>query len=134
MSFYSTPQVKLLFQKMKHTQTRQEVAGDNLARYGIAGEKTKGVENFEKAVKRTRNPKAINSTDPNHQTGLARQTDFTIKTTRSQSAESLSGNSIGHEQQLLALNEATTEFHRHRQIHTNMISRVRVVYSIGSGK
>ncbi len=132
MSFYGSPQVKLLFQKMQHTQARQEVASDNISRMGIADEKTKDVESFEKAVKRGQQPKSIHTTNVNHMQGRGRQTGFDIKTTKASGPTSLSGNNIGHQQQLLNLDQATTDFYRFRQINSNMTSRAKAVYTLGS--
>ena len=132
MSFYGSPQVNLLFKKMQHTQARQEVASDNMSRMGIAGEGTKDVESFEKAVKRNQQPKTIKTTNVNHMQGRGRPTHFDIKTTKPSGPKSLSGNDIGHQAQLLNLDQATTDFYRLRQVSANMTTRAKSVYSLGS--
>jgi len=134
MSLYSTPQIKLLFQKLEHIQARQETASDNMARSGVAGAKTKKVESFKKALKRNSPSKSIKTTSSGHMSGSIKQTKFKTSTAKQQGEPSITGNSISAEEQLLALNEAGTEFFRMRQVSKNIITRVRLIAGIGSGK
>ncbi len=134
MSLYSTPQIKLLFQKLEHLQARQETASDNMARSGVAGEKTKQVEDFKKSLRRNRPSKSIKTTNSRHLSGNIKETKFKTSIAKKQGEPSITGNSISAEEQLLALNETGTEFFRMRQVNKNIITRVRLIAGIGSGK
>ena len=133
MSLTNTPQAKLLFEKMRHTQARQETASDNMARSGVAGAKAKDVEDFKASVKRTTKPASIKTTNTGHMTGSLKQANFRVKTSKQQGEPSLTNNSISAEEQLLALNEASTDFYRLTKVNENVKSRIRTVASIGSG-
>ena len=113
MSLTSTPQAKLLFEKMRHTQARQEVASNNMARSGVAGAKSK---------------------DAAHMGGSSNQKEFKIKKSSSQGDPSISGNSISPEEQLIALNEATTDFYRLTEVNKSEKTRIRMISTIGGGK
>lgn len=134
MSLYATPQIKLLFQKLEHTQARQEAAANNMSRAGIAGAKTKEVEDFKKAVRRGKNPNPMHTTNPTHLVGSVKQTTFKVKTSKEQADPSISGNTISGEQQLLALNEAGTDYYRLRQVNNNTLTRIRMIAALGGGK
>ncbi len=134
MSLTNTPQAKLLFEKMRHTQARQEVASDNIARSGVAGAKSKEIEKFEKAVKRNTNPSSVKTTHKGHMSGSTKQTGFQVKKSKSDGETTLSGNNISPEEQLLALNEASTDFYRLEQINKNEKARIRIIAGLGNGK
>lgn len=131
MSLTSTPQAKLLFEKMRHTQARQEVASDNIARAGVAGARSKKIEDFKEAVKNT-----VMKTHAGHMTpgSVNNDTGFHIKKSKAKNETSISGNNINPEKQLLALNEAATDFFRLEQINKNEKSRIRLIAGLGNGK
>ena len=134
MSLTNTPQAKLIFEKMRHTQARQETASDNMARSGVAGAKAKEVEKFSTAVRRGTKLSAIKRTNPAHMSGSIKQSSFQIKKSKVQGEPSLTENSISPEEQLLALNEASTDFYRLEQVKKNEKARIRMIATIGGGK
>ena len=135
MSFYATPQIKLLFQKMEHTQARLETTSDNVARSGVPGQREKTVEDFKSALRKGgKKSRSIKTTQSGHMTGSVKETKFSIKSSKKQGQPSLTGNSISQEEQLLKLNEATVDFHRLRQINQNSLARIRMIATLGTGK
>tara|TARA_R110002095_G_scaffold169351_2_gene147048 strand:+ start:5936 stop:6340 length:405 start_codon:yes stop_codon:yes gene_type:complete len=134
MALTNTPQAQLLFEKMRHTQARQETTSDNLARSGVAGEKTKEVESFSKSLNRNSKPASIKTTNANHLSGSLKNAGFKVKTSKEQADPSLTGNSISPEEQLLQLNEAGTDFYRLQQIHKSEEERMKTVLNMGNGK
>lgn len=134
MALTNTPQAQLLFEKMRHTQARQENTSDNLARSSVAGEKTKEIEPFSKALKRNSKTAEIKTTDANHLSGSIKNVGFKIKKSTEQADASLTGNSISPEEQLLQLNEAATDFYRLQQVHKSENERIKTVLNIGGGK
>lgn len=134
MALTNTPQAQLLFEKMRHTQARQENTSDNLARSSVAGEKTKEIEPFSKALKRNSKTAEIKTTDANHLSGSIKNVGFKIKKSKEQADASLTGNSISPAEQLLQLNEAATDFYRLQQVHKSENERIKTVLNIGGGK
>ncbi|NCP62809.1 MAG: hypothetical protein GW748_05800 [Alphaproteobacteria bacterium] len=134
MALTSTPQAQLLFEKMRHTQARQENTSDNLARSGVAGEKTKEIEPFSQALKHNSATASIKTTNAHHLSGSVKDVGFKIKKSKEQAEPTLTGNSISPEEQLLQLNEAATDFYRLQQVHKSEIERIKTVLNMGGGK
>ena len=134
MALTNTPQAKMLFEKMRHTQARQETASDNMARSGVAGAKSKEVESFKKAFKGHSKAASIKTTNTGHMAGSIKQTAYKTSKGKDQGDPSITGNSISPEEQLLALNEASTDFYRLEQVNKNTKARIRMIAGIGSGK
>lgn len=134
MSLTATPQSKLLLEKMRYAQGKQETAADNMARAGVAGEKTKEIEPFKKALMRTTQNASMHTTNSFHMAGSVKEASFKSKIAKEQGSPSLTGNSISPEEQLLKLNEASTEFFRLERLHQSEKNRIKAVLGIGSGK
>lgn len=134
MALTNTLQGQLLSEKMRYVQEKQRNTSDNLARSGVAGEKTKEIESFSKAIKRSANPASVKRTHSNHLTGSVKSVGFRVRQAKDQPESSLTGNSISAEEQLLALNEAATEFYRLQQIHNSEEKRIKDVLNMGGGK
>ena len=83
MSLTNTPQAQLRFQKMRHTQARQETAANNMARAGVSGANAKEVAPFKKAVRQASSA-SIKTTNVNHMSGKSTQTGFQTKKSKSQ--------------------------------------------------
>ena len=134
MSLTNTPQSKLLFEKMQYAQSKQQTASDNMARAGVAGAKAKEIEPFEKSLKRGGGSSSVVTTNAKHMQGKPEGNGFKVKTAKNQGEPTLTGNSISPEEQLLQLNEASTEFYRLEQVHKNEKERIRMISTIGGPK
>lgn len=134
MSFTSTPQQKLLFAKMRHTQVQQEVAGRNLANIGVAGAKEEVVGAFKAKVTKGGNAAAPAVTSAGHLSGSKGDHGFKISLSKKNGEPSLTGNSINSEAQLLKLNEVATDFYRISQVIGGENKRSHLIAKFGSGK
>ena len=134
MGLLNTFQSKLLFQKMLHTQTKQAVAADNMARSSVGGENEKKLESFKGLVNNHQNQGSPVRTNVNHMQSKSRADNFKIKSTKGGSEVQISGNNINPEEQLLQLNEAATEFYRLGKVFQGEKNRIKTILGFGIGR
>ena len=122
--------MRAVYDKLQWLFDKQKVHTDNLSRSNVPKEKTKEIDPFQFGALVKNTPSNLKKSHPKHLEGHATEPAYKVRKSRHQPEVSLSGNSISAEEQLMELNEATSQAYLMQQTHKNLVDRLKQIYAL----